>query len=137
MIAFLWFDDSVTPTFPLYRADGTHGELEIERYPKPGDPNPKVKLGIAHLESKEIVWIDTDVDADQYVAWPFWTPDSKQLFFQWMNRGQDHIILYSADPATGQKKLIHEEKQSSWVEFFEDLYFFKNGSGFLLRSDVD
>ena len=137
MIAFLWFDDSVTPKFPIYNADGTHGELEIQRYPKPGDPNPLVKLGIVHLDSKDIVWIDTDVKADHYIAWPFWTPDSKQLFFQWMNRGQDHLILYSADPETGKKKVVHEERQSAWVEWYTDLHFFGDGSGFLLRSDVD
>ena len=136
MIAFLRFDDSPVPTFPLYRADGVHGKLEIQHYPKPGDPNPRIRLGIAHLETGEIVWVDIDEQADHYVAWPFWTPDSKQLFFQWMSRGQDHIILYSANPETGQKTQIHEEKQSAWVSWFTDLHFFEDGSGFLLRSDV-
>lgn len=137
MIAFLRFDDRLVPTFPLYRADGVHGELEIAHYPKPGDPNPKVRLGIAHLEKGSIVWVDTDENADHYVAWPFWTPDSKQLFFQWMKRSQDNIKIYVADPETGKKKEIYNEKQSSWVTFFQDLTFFQDGSGFLLHSDVD
>jgi len=137
MIAFLRFDDSPVPEFPIFRADGVHGELEIQHYPKSGDPNPEVKLGIAHLESGKTVWVDIDENADHYVAWPFWTPDSKQLFFQWMNRGQDHTKIYAADPATGDKTAIYDEKQASWVEFFTDLYFFKDGSGFLLRSDKD
>ena len=46
-IAFLQFDDRPVPQFPIYRADGVHGELEIQRYPKPGDKNPKVKLGVS------------------------------------------------------------------------------------------
>jgi len=137
MIAFLRFDDSPVPTFPLFRADGVHGELEITRYPKAGDPNPYVKLGIYHLDQRKLIWIDLDERADHYVAWPFWTPDSKQLLFQWMNRGQDHLIIYSADPNTGQCKLVYQEHQDSWVEFFEDLYLFKNGSGMLIRSNKD
>ena len=137
MIAFLRFDDSPVPEFPLFGADGVHGELEVAHYPKAGDPNPKVKLGIVHLKTGNIVWVDIDENADHYVAWPFWTPDSKQLFFQWMNRGQDNIKIYAADPATGEKTEIYDEKQPAWVEFFEDLYLFNDGSGFLLRSDRD
>jgi len=137
IIAFLRFDDSPVPTFPLYRADGVHGELEIAHYPKPGDPNPYVKLGIYHLKDNKLVWVDIEEKADHYVAWPFWTRDSNQLFFQWMNRGQDHIKIYSADPETGNKKEIYDERQDAWVEFFEDLYFLKDGSGFLLRSNRD
>ncbi len=137
MIAFLRFDDSPVPTFPLFRADGVHGELETAHYPKAGDPNPYVKLGIHHLKDNKLVWVDIEDKADHYVAWPFWTRDSKQFFFQWMNRGQDNIKIYSADPETGKKTEIYDEKQDSWVEFFEDLYFFKDGSGFLLKSDKD
>ncbi len=136
-LAFLHFDDSPVPTFPLFRKGGTHGELEIERYPKSGDPNPYVKLGIVPATGGKTVWADIEEKADHYVAWPFWLPDSSRLTFQWMNRGQDHIRIYSVDPKSGQKVQIYEEKQPAWVEFFKDLYFFKDGSGFLLRTHVD
>ncbi|MEW6701815.1 MAG: DPP IV N-terminal domain-containing protein, partial [Bacteroidota bacterium] len=136
-IAFLRFDDNPVPEFPIYRADGQHGELEKQRYPKAGDPNPFVKLGIANSENGKITWADFEEKADQYIAWPFWTKDSKQLTVQWMNRSQDNIIIYTIDPSTGNKKELYNEKQPQWVEFFEDLYFFDNGSGFILRSNVD
>jgi dipeptidyl-peptidase-4 len=136
-IAFLRFDDSPVPTFPIFRASGVHGELEVERYPKAGDPNPKVKLGIVSLSDGKIVWADIDENADQYVAWPYWLPDGSRLTFQWMNRGQDNIKIYGVDPLTGKKEEIYDEKQPAWVEFFGDIYFLKDGSGFLLRSDVD
>ena len=54
MISFLRFDDSPVPKFPLFIPDGVHGEIEWAHYPKAGDPNPNVKLGIAHLKEKEI-----------------------------------------------------------------------------------
>ena len=37
------------PVFPLYRADGQHGELEMQRYPKAGDPNPYVQAGVVSV----------------------------------------------------------------------------------------
>lgn len=137
MIAFLNFDDSSVPKFPLYKVDGVHGEIEWQHYPKAGDPNPKVKLGVANISENKIIWIDEDESADQYTAWPFWSPDSKELFYQVLNREQDHLQILSANPNTGKNKLIYEERQATWVEFFEDVHILKNNRGFILRSDVD
>jgi len=135
MIAFLRFDDSTVPVFPLFRADGVHGELEQTRYPKPGDPNPMVKLGIIHLESGKTVWLDDTEKEDHYIAWPFWSPDSRILVFQSLNRDQNDIRFLAADPYSGTNREIYREQQESWVSFFEDVYVFQNGNGFLLRSD--
>lgn len=136
-IAFLRFDDSPVPVFPIFRSRGQHGELEKERYPKSGDPNPYVKLGIASATGGEIVWADVEEKADHYVAFPIWFADSSKLTFQWMNREQDNIKIYTVDLKTGEKKEIYDEKQSSWVDFFNNLHFFKDGSGFLLQSEKD
>ena len=135
-LAFLRFDDSPVPVFPIYHADGQHGELERQRYPKAGDPNPYVQLGIASVGDGKVTWADFDPKADHYVAWPFWTPDSKTLTVQWMNRGQDTLRLYNCDPATGKKTMIFEEKQRAWVEWFEDFTYLKNG-GTIIHSGVD
>jgi len=136
-IAFLRFDDSPVPTFPLVHSGGVHPQLELERYPKAGDPNPKVKLGLALVEEGKVIWIDIGNKIDSYLAWPFWLPDSSQLAFQWMNRDQDKIKIYAFDLATKKSREIYDESQSTWVDFFKDLYFFKDRSGFLLRSDTD
>jgi len=134
-IAYLRFDDTPVPEFPIFHADGVHGELEVTHYPKAGDPNPLVKLGVSHLDNGETVWIETMEEEDRYVAWPFWTSDSEELVYQYLNRDQDHLVFYAANPTTGTIREIYSEKQNGWVEFFEDVYVFKNGSGFLLRSD--
>lgn len=136
-LAFLRFDDRPVPSFPLVSSDGAHGKLEIERYPKAGDSNPFVKLGVVPATGGDIVWADTEPEADHYVAWPFWLRDSSGLTFQWMDRDQTNIKIFMMDCQTGNKEAIYEESQSSWVEFFEDLTFFEDGSGFLLRSDSD
>ncbi|KPK87698.1 MAG: peptidase [Bacteroides sp. SM23_62_1] len=135
MIAYLRFDDSPVPMFPIFRAEGTHGELEKTRYPKAGDPNPLVKLGVVHLESGTTTWLDNSEKDDHYVAWPFWSPDSKILVFQHLNRDQDDMRFIAANPVTGEAREIYHEQQDSWVEFFEDVHVFQDGSGFLLRSD--
>jgi dipeptidyl-peptidase-4 len=135
MIAFLRFDDSSVPVFPIFRAEGVHGELEMTRYPKAGDPNPHVKLGVFNLESGITDWIDDTQEIDQYIAWPFWSPDSRMLVYQLVNRDQDNIRFLAANMETGNIKEIYNEHQNSWVDFFEDVYVFKDGSGFLIRSN--
>jgi dipeptidyl-peptidase 4 len=136
-LAFLRFDDTPVPVFPIYHADGQHGELERQRYPKAGDPNPWVQMGVVSVGDGALAWMDFDPKADHYLAWPSWTPDAKTLTVQWMNRGQDTLRLYNCDPVSGRKTMVFEEKQKAWVEWFEDLAYLKSGSGMIIRSSVD
>ncbi|MEL6672592.1 MAG: DPP IV N-terminal domain-containing protein [Bacteroidota bacterium] len=135
-IAYLRFDDQEVPEFPIFRSTGTHGELEVMRYPKAGDPSPGVKLGIVDVETKETTWVELDENLE-YTAWPFWTSDSKELFFQQLNRDQNYLRILAANPETGKTRTVYEEKQPSWVDWFEDLHFLSDGKGFLLRSSID
>jgi len=136
-IAYLRTDESNVPVFRLNRldqADGIHGTPEQVPYPKAGDPNPKVKMGIADIAKAKTVWVKTDYSVDQYIAWPFWTPDSKKLAVQIVNRDQNELKIILADPETADNKQIYNESRKTWVEFREDIYVMKNGSGFIIRS---
>jgi dipeptidyl-peptidase-4 len=135
-LVFMRFDDTPAPSFPIYHPDGQHGELEVQRYPKAGDANPWVKMGVVKVADGRTAWMDFEEKVDQYIAWPFWTPDSRTLTVQWMNRGQDTVRLFACDPDTGKKRLLLEEKQPAWVEWYKDLEFLPSGAGFLLISDV-
>src|SRR5690606_2219853 len=54
-LAFMRFDDSRVPMFPIYNAAGQHGFLEQTRYPKAGDPNPEVRVGFVPVEGGNVV----------------------------------------------------------------------------------
>jgi dipeptidyl-peptidase 4 len=136
-IAFYRFDETLVPEFPIYVAAGVHGTLEHTRYPKAGDPNPVVRIGIVPVGSPTITWAAFDEKQDQYFGPIFWTPDSKQLVIQWMNRGQDTLQLYGVNPGKGTRNLILTEHQDSWVEWYESIQFLKDNSGFIVQSDRD
>jgi len=136
-LAFMRFDDSKIPVFPLYSADGQHGYLEETPYPKPGDPNPEVRLGIVPAAGGNVVWADFNEKNDQYLGTPFWTPDSKELWAQWMNRSQDTLSIFGIDPATGKKHQVYSEFQPSWVEWFDKVEFLENNKGFIIKTDKD
>ena len=136
-IAYLRTDETDVPVFTLNRLDepdGIHGLIEATPYPKPGDPNPKVKMWIADIATAKTTWVKTDYNIDQYIAWPFWTPDSKKLAIQVINREQNLLIIILADPSTGDYTQIYNENSKTWVEFHEDIYAMKNGSGFIIRN---
>jgi dipeptidyl-peptidase-4 len=136
-IAYLRTDETDVPVFTLNRldeADGIHGLIEATHYPKPGDPNPKVKMGIADLASGKTTWVKTDYSIDQYIAWPFWSPDSRKLAVQVLNRDQTELKILLADPSTGDFVQIYSEARKTWVEFYEDIHVMKSGSGFIMKS---
>ena len=139
-IAYLHTDDNPVPLYyinALDKSDGLHGRLETTPYPKAGDPNPVVKMGIAEIATTKTTWVKTDESVDQYIAWPSWTPDSRGLMIQVQNRDQNDMRFILADAATGDFKEIYRETSPTWVDFFEDIYVMNDGSGFILRSYRD
>ena len=135
-LAFMRFDDSPVPIFPIFHADGQHGTLEKTRYPKAGDPNPYVRIGVVSIADGKTAWMDFDEKADQYIAFPRWAADGRGLYVQRLNRAQDTLQVYACDPATGKAQVVHEEKQASWVDWYEELKPLADGS-VLFLSDVD
>ncbi len=136
-IVFMRFDNNKVPNFTLVRSRGVHGEVEVTAYPKPGDPNPTVKMGVYDLKHNKLLWLNTGKEEDKYIAFPKWNPESTKLFYQELNRGQDNLKIHNVDLNTGKTNLIYQEKQEAWVEFFDDIYILKKNKGFILRSDKD
>ena len=133
-IAFLQFEDAPVPPFPIYHSTGQRGDLEVMRYPKAGDHNPSVRLGVVDVVAQEVIWIEEDAQKDQYTAWPFWTPDGENLIFQELNRNQDSLTFVLANPKTGKRTILDHITRPTWVEFVEEVHFL-NDRSFLFLSD--
>ncbi len=136
-IAFFRSDDSGVPVFTITDGTGQHGLVEQERYPKVGDPNPEIKVGIISPDGGTPTWSDFNQKDDQYFGMPFWKPDGSALLVQWMNRLQNNLIIYEVNPATGAKTQFYTETQKTWVSLDDNdrIQFLKNGKGFILQSD--
>ena len=137
-LAFMRFDDSPVPVFPIYVSTNQHGYLENEHYPKAGDTNPYVRVGITSVDNPKVVWADFNEKDDQYFGTPIWSPDG-QLLVQWMNRGQDNLKIYNVDLNSGSKKEVYDESQKTWVDLDEAsrLQYINGGKQFILKSDKD
>ena len=126
-LAFYRYDDTNVPMFPIYSGKGQDGSLRETHYPKVGEPNPEVRIGIADIASGDIVWADFDPKDDQYFGTPFWGPDSRELFIQREPRIQNTLDVYSVSVEDGSKKHIYHETYKTWLDFITGMIFTDKG----------
>ena len=154
-IGFYRFDNTQVPMFPIYSAFadpaaaasqsqsprvtdlGIGGSLSETRYPKCGQTNPQVRIGIVEIAGQtgnvmpdpigHLVWADFDPALDQYFGIPFWGPDSKELFIARMPRLQNTIDLYAVNHADGSKRHVYHETYKTWLNWFDGVIFTDNG----------
>ncbi len=98
-IAFLRFDETPVPEFTVVDHIPYDQKLEVTPYPKAGDPNPVVKLGVVNAAGGDIRWVDTFKyqPADLLISRVTWTPDSKKVVYQAQNREQTFLDVNFAD----------------------------------------
>lgn len=174
-IAFYRFDNTDVPVFPIYSpfaedhdrsgmklvysqnagaamplegVSPTGGSVRMTRYPKCGDPNPKVRIGIVRLApcaavvpavlpdnasavlragEGSVVWADFDEHEDQYFGTPFWGADSRAFFVQREPRTQNALDLYAVSPSDGSRRRIYHETYPTWLDWIEGMQFGEKG----------
>ncbi len=136
-IAFMRFDDTKVPMFPIYVSKGQNGYLEETRYPKAGQSNPEVKVGFVKVEGSPVVWADFDPKEDQYFGEPYWSYNSESIMVQWMNRDQTNLKFYAVNPNTGSKNAIYNEEQPTWINLDHDerITYLGDNKHYILKSD--
>ena len=142
-IGFYRFDNTEVPFFPIYSAvavdadrsglqlgygqnaggavdledmSPTGGSVRMTRYPKCGDPNPKVRIGIVNLENGQTAWADFNEDDVQREP-----------------RIQNTLDLYAVSPENGSKTHIYHETYKTWLDWIGGMYFGRDGL-YMVRS---
>ncbi|MDQ6678620.1 MAG: DPP IV N-terminal domain-containing protein [Acidobacteriota bacterium] len=136
-IAYLQFDVSREPVFPQVSLLSTRGQLEPERYPKPGDPNADVRVGVVPATGGVTQWMDFGETRGNLLARVAWLSDSGRVAVEKMNRVQNRLDLLFADRTTGKSQVILHEEDPAWINVNDGPHFLKDGSGFLWSSERD
>ena len=129
-IAFLELDKTLVPTYPIPELVSRQAKVDLQRYPKPGDPNPRVRAGIVNVENGRTAWIDR---AAEYIPRIDWR-DGDTVAIQLLNRGQDELQLIYVDPKTGRSRMVLTETDAHWINVTNDLTFL-DGNRFLWTSE--
>ena len=136
-IAFLRLDEHPVPEFTVVDHIPYEQSVEVTLYPKAGDPNPIVKLGVVNSAGGDIRWVDTYKypSEDLLIVRVGWTPDGRKVVYQAQNREQTFLDLNSANPDDGNTQTMFRETTRAWVEVVDEgIRWLKDGS-FLWLSD--
>jgi len=152
-IAFLRLDDSPVPRFILSNEIPNSPVIEDTRYPKAGDPNPLVRLGIADVTKtsrlpnvsriprvggrlpasvRRIGDLVQFVDLHRYrpedvlIVRVAWSPGSTAVLFQAQNREQTYLDLNSA-ALDGKVTKLFTETSPAWVGINGNPHFMDDG----------
>ncbi len=135
-LGFYRFDNSAVPMFPIYSAVGQDGTLSRTRYPKAGENNPEVRIGMVDVggafsssstTERGIVWADFDPKEDQYFGIPFWSSDSKYFYIAREPRLQHDLTLYAVSTEDGSKTQIYTEHSDTWLNWISEVIFTQEG----------
>ena len=160
-LAFYRFDNSQVPMFPIYSAFSRPsasamqspkvtdlalgGSLSETRYPKSGQTNPQVKIGIVDVTTlgmsgfssvissevetspSKVIWAHFDPTLDQYFGPPFWSPDGREFFVPRMPRLQNTLDLYAVNPSDGSKRHVYNETYKTWLNWIYSAIFTDKG----------
>jgi dipeptidyl-peptidase-4 len=139
-IAYWQTDERHVNIFQMTDYSGQHPEYQKIPYPKVGDKNPKVKIGVVNVESGQQKWMDTPTEG--YIPRIYWTADENKLATVHLNRAQNQLKLFFNDINDGERRLVMEEQSDAWIDVFDffaginHLFFFpKDSEEFFWISD--
>jgi dipeptidyl-peptidase 4 len=139
-IAFLQMDETQVPNYPIVDWLPTHPKTDMEKYPKAGDPNPNVRIGVISAAGGKPRWISLTGQQDIYIPRFGWMRDG-MLWTEVLNRTQDTLDLYFVDANSGRlRKVLTERARDAWINLLDDFrvadgrLVLKSGNRFLWPS---
>ena len=131
-VVWIRYDESDVPQYSMQLFKGLAPEREQYRdypgdytykYPVPGKRNSKVSVLSFDIKSHQTRTIDLPLDADGYIPRIKATSDPSKIAIFTLNRHQDDLKIFMANPLSTLCKLVIEDKIDKYVkeETFEDV----------------
>ena len=135
-IAFWRSDQSHVKTFYLLDEIPYYSELTELKYPKVGEKNSIVTIGVVDVDNGDTKWMDLGENTDIYIPRMDWTNTENTLSIQRLNRKQNRLELLLADVTTGSSSVImSDENKQAWVDIRDDFIFLKKKDQFVWSSE--
>jgi dipeptidyl-peptidase-4 len=138
-IAFWQLDSKGVRDFHMINnTDSLYPRVITFKYPKVGETNSACRIGVVSSTGGEIVWLKVPGDPrNTYIPRIGWTPDSKQIILQHLNRLQNRNDVMLADASTGEARTVTTDTDSAWVDVVDDLEWLEGGKAFTWESEQD
>jgi len=127
-IAFWRFDQTRVKEFYMVDQMHTYNEITPLKYPKTGEQNSIVKIGVVDVETSETKWMDIGEETDIYIPRIYWTNSSDMMAILRINRKQNHLELLMTNTSNGESNVVLEDRDTSWIEVRENSTIFLKNS---------
>lgn len=143
MIAYVKSVESHVPSFtfamykgmaPSYEENALYPGAYTYKYPLPGVDNSKVSVHTFDIKSTVTRKIDLQIDEEDYIPRIHFTSDPEKLAIVTLNRHQNRMDMYMANPRSTVCKLVLREESPTYINepTYQDLHFYEGG--FILQS---
>ena len=123
-IVWVRYDESAVREFPLMQFRGSHPTLDdyatypglyTYKYPKAGEDNAKLSLLSYDIKSHQTRTIDLPLEPDGYIPRIKATSDASKIAVFTLNRHQDVLRVYMANPLSTVCQLVIEDKVDKYI----------------------
>ncbi|MCB9594485.1 MAG: DPP IV N-terminal domain-containing protein [Sandaracinaceae bacterium] len=123
----------------MHILDPMHPESEPASwpYPRPGQANAAVRLGVIAIRGGSTRWVDWDHEAYPYLCTVVWSAEGP-LTILVQDREQEHESLRTVDPATGATAELFVESDDAWLNLDQTVpRWVANGTQLLWSTERD
>ncbi|WP_026473073.1 S9 family peptidase [Alkaliflexus imshenetskii] len=146
-LAFIRFDETAVRefAFPVYRGSNpANDEYELYpgeyryKYPKAGTTNSRVSVHVFNLRNRTTKEMELGTD-DKYMPRIMWTTQSDQVAIVTLNRRQNQLNLFLANPSSGVARLIFTDRNERYVseDVLDNIIFLEDGRHFVYVGELD
>lgn len=114
-IAFLRLDESHVPQYEVVDHLPRHNRMLTMAYPKAGDPNPEVKLGIGDLGG-QVQWAELPSQEEVLISNVTWDSEGENVIYQLQNRQQTWLDLCRVPAFGGPSTVLFRDQTPAWIE---------------------
>jgi dipeptidyl-peptidase-4 len=133
-IAFWRFDQTAIKSYYMTDALSLYPDLLPVRYPKAGERNSEVQIGVVEISSGDVTWVDIGTERDIYIARMDFATSSDEIWLTRLNRHQNQLDLMIADVRTGESRVLLTDTDDAWVANTEPQWI-RGGRQFLFESE--
>ena len=142
MLAFTRWDESRVKSyaFPVFAGDKPRIEAYAKypgayeyKYPKTGEENSRVSVHTFDIKTRVTRQIDVPLDEDGYIPRIRFTRDPEKLVVMTLNRHQNRLDLYFANPRSTVCKLILRDESDTYIKegVFDQIRFYDDHFSFV------
>jgi dipeptidyl-peptidase-4 len=128
-IAYYRFDERPVGTYPIADLAKLDPTVRDQKYPRPGEANPIVRVGVLDLASGKTTWMQTG-EEDSYLARVAWSPagaSTGELAIQKLSRDQAKLELLRCGAGDGRCAPLVPETWPTWINLGPGHHYLPDG----------